>query len=51
MTKLLLLRANVRRAFLLEREEPTRLQRTGTIKIVSLYGLVLLGGVIAYGVR
>lgn len=51
ITKLLLLRANVRRAFLLEQDEPMRLQRTGTIAMMSLYGLALLGGVVAYLVR
>ncbi len=51
ITKLLLLRANVRRAFLLEQDEPMRLQRTGTIAMMSLYGLVLLGGIVAYAVR
>lgn len=51
VTKFLLLRANVRRAFLFEQDEPIRVQRVGTITLMSLYGIALLGGVVAYLVR
>jgi hypothetical protein len=50
-SKLALLHPRVRRAFLFERDEPIRLQRMGTIVMMSLYGAALLIGVMGYVVR
>ena len=50
-SKLALLHPRVRRAFLFERDEPIRLQRIGTIVMMSLYGAALLIGIVCYVVR
>ncbi len=50
-TKLLLLQVNVRRAFLIECDEPVRVQRVGTIVMMSLYGVLLLIGLVVYVIR
>ena len=51
LSKLALLRRNVRQAFLMGDAEPVRLHRVGTIVMTALYGAVVLIGGIAYLVR
>ena len=51
LSKFALLRVNVRVAFFLSGTEPFRLHRVGTTVMMSLYGVIVLTGCIAYAVR
>jgi hypothetical protein len=51
LTKLALLRLNVRRAYQLGDFEPHRLHRIGTFTMMGLYGLVVVVGLAAFVVR
>jgi hypothetical protein len=51
LTKLALLRLNVRRAYHLGDFEPHRLHRIGTFAMMSLYALMLLVGLVCFIIR
>jgi hypothetical protein len=51
LTKLALLRLNVRRAYHLGDFEPHRLHRVGTFTMMSLYGVMVFAGLICFVVR
>ena len=51
LSKLALLRINVRRAFFIDGADLPRVHRIGTIVMIALYGAVVLVGGVAYLVR